>query len=96
VRDSDTVARLGGDEFTVLCEGIQGDEGGVALARRIAAVLSESYATEAGEAQLSAAIGIAVASPLHEDGAALLRRADAAMYEAKREGAGRVAVASGP
>jgi GGDEF domain-containing protein len=31
-----------------------------------------------------------------EDGAALLRRADAAMYAAKREGAGRVAVASGP
>jgi GGDEF domain-containing protein len=52
--------------------------------------------TEAGEARLSAAIGIAVASPLAEDGAALLRRADAAMYEAKREGAGRVAVASGP
>jgi diguanylate cyclase (GGDEF)-like protein len=96
VRDSDTVARLGGDEFTVLCEGVQGDEGGVALARRIANVLSHPYETEAGEARLSAAIGIAVASPMREDGAALLRRADAAMYEAKREGAGRVAVASGP
>jgi diguanylate cyclase (GGDEF)-like protein len=95
VRDSDTVARLGGDEFTVLCEGVQGD-GGVALARRIADVLSDPYPTESGEAQLSAAIGIAAAAPLHEDGAALLRRADSAMYEAKRAGAGRVAVASGP
>ena len=96
VRDSDTVARLGGDEFTVLCEGVQSDVGGVALARRLATVLSEPYATEAGEAQLSAAIGIAAAAPLQEDGAGLLRRADAAMYEAKREGAGRVAVASAP
>jgi GGDEF domain-containing protein len=59
-------------------------------------VLADPYPTESGEAQLSAAIGIAVAAPLHEDGAALLRRADAAMYEAKRAGAGRVAVASGP
>jgi GGDEF domain-containing protein len=68
----------------------------VALARRIAGVLAKPYPTEAGEARLSAAIGIAVAAPLAEDGAALLRRADAAMYEAKRAGAGRVAVASAP
>jgi diguanylate cyclase (GGDEF)-like protein len=95
VRGADTVARLGGDEFTVLCEGVTGD-GGIGLARRLAAALSEPYPTEAGPAQLSAAIGIAVADPLQEDGAALLRRADAAMYEAKRAGAGRVAVASGP
>jgi diguanylate cyclase (GGDEF)-like protein len=94
VRDADTVARLGGDEFTVLCEGVHG-EGGIALAQRLAAVLSEPYETEAGEARLSAAIGVAVAAPLQEDGAALLRRADAAMYDAKRAGPGRVAVASG-
>src|SRR5205085_3240638 len=69
VRGVDTVARLGGDEFTVLCEGVQGD-GGIALARRLAAVLAEPYTTEAGAARLSAAIGIAVADPLREDAAA--------------------------
>jgi GGDEF domain-containing protein len=41
---------------------------------------------------LSAAIGVAVAAPLEEDAGALLRRADAAMYAAKREGPGRVAL----
>jgi diguanylate cyclase (GGDEF)-like protein len=96
VRGADTVARLGGDEFTVLCEGVQTADGGVGLAQRLAASLAVPYATEAGEAQLSAAVGIAVAAPQVEDAAALLRRADAAMYAAKREGAGRVAIASGP
>ncbi len=32
VRGADTVARLGGDEFTVLLEGVQSTDGGVALA----------------------------------------------------------------
>jgi diguanylate cyclase (GGDEF)-like protein len=96
VRGADTVARLGGDEFTVLCEGVAGEDGGVTLGRRLARRLAEPYETDAGLARLSAAIGIAAAAPLQEDGATLLRRADAAMYEAKREGGGRVAVASGP
>ena len=36
VRPHDTVARLGGDEFTVLCEGIDGDRGALAVGRRVA------------------------------------------------------------
>ncbi len=96
LRGADTVARLGGDEFTVLCESVSSSDGGVGLARRLAAALAEPYDTDAGAARLSAAVGIAVADPRVEDGAALLRRADAAMYAAKREGAGRVAVASAP
>jgi diguanylate cyclase (GGDEF)-like protein len=96
VRGADTVARLGGDEFTILCEGVESTQGGVALARRIATVLSEPYETEKGSAHVSAAIGVAIASPLKEDAGALLRRADAAMYAAKREGKGRVALAAAP
>jgi diguanylate cyclase (GGDEF)-like protein len=96
VRGADTVARLGGDEFTLLCEGVQSADGGVTLARRLSTVLSEPYETEAGPARISAAIGIAVAAPLQEDAGSLLRRADAAMYAAKREGQGRVAVAASP
>ena len=96
LRGADTVARLGGDEFTLLCEGVQSTDGGVGLARRFSLVLSAPYEVEGGEAQISASIGVAVASPLHEDAGALLRRADAAMYAAKREGQGRVALAAAP
>ena len=96
VRGSDTVARLGGDEFTLLLEGVQGTDGGVALARRLSSVLAQPYDVDGGAARVSAAIGIAVAAPLQEDAGALLRRADAAMYAAKREGQGRVALAAAP
>jgi diguanylate cyclase (GGDEF)-like protein len=96
VRGVDTVARLGGDEFTVLLEGVSTVDGAVGLARRLAAVLAEPYAVSGGEAQVSAAIGIAVAAPTTEDAGSLLRRADAAMYAAKREGQGRVAMSAAP
>lgn len=96
LRGADTVARLGGDEFTVLCEDVSTADSGVGLATRLAAALAAPYETEAGTARLTAAIGLAVADPRGEDGAALLRRADAAMYAAKRDGGGRVAVASAP
>ncbi len=96
VRGADTVARLGGDEFTLLCEGVQSSDGGEGLARRLARVLAEPYPVDDGEARISASIGIAVAAPLQEDAGSLLRRADAAMYAAKRAGRGRVAMASDP
>lgn len=96
VRGADTVARLGGDEFTVLLEGVTTADGGVGLARRLAAALAEPYAVSGTEARVSASIGIAVAAPAVEDAGTLLRRADAAMYAAKREGKGRVAMSATP
>ncbi|MEA2171181.1 MAG: hypothetical protein QOF76_4481 [Solirubrobacteraceae bacterium] len=96
MRGVDTVARLGGDEFTVLCEGVANVEAGVAMAQRLSERLAQPYAVEGTTATLSAAIGLAVAAPLTEDAGSLLRRADAAMYAAKREGPGRVALSENP
>ena len=96
IRGADTVARLGGDKFTVLCEGVQSTDGGMTLAHRFSRRLSEPYPVEGGVAEVSAAIGVAVAYPLQEGAGALLRRADAAMYAAKRAGRGRVALADRP
>ncbi len=96
MRGVDTVARLGGDEFTILCEGVQSTDGGVTLAKRISARLSEPYEIDTGVARVSAAIGLAVAYPLEEDADALIRRADEAMYAAKRKGPGCVSLASRP
>ncbi len=96
VRGVDTVARLGGDEFTILCEGVQSTDGGVTLAKRISARLSEPYAIDTGVAHVSAAIGLAIALPLEEGAGELIRRADEAMYAAKRKGWGCVSLASRP
>jgi diguanylate cyclase (GGDEF)-like protein len=93
LRSADTVARLGGDEFVVLCDEMADDAAAVALAKRLNEVLSEPYATAAGEAILAAAIGVAIAE-VEEEAGALLRRADTAMYAAKRAGPGRTHLAS--
>jgi len=92
LRGSDTVARIGGDEFTVLCEGVAGVEAAMALAERLAGALAVPFELAAGEARITAAVGVAVGRR-GEAGGELLRRADAAMYEAKRAGTGGAALA---
>ncbi|WP_144120772.1 sensor domain-containing diguanylate cyclase [Catellatospora sichuanensis] len=85
VRPTDTVARLGGDEFVVLLTGTT-VEGAVATARRILSALAESVLIDGHQLSARASIGIAVGSDVQFD--ALLRDADIAMYEAKRDGSG--------
>jgi diguanylate cyclase (GGDEF)-like protein len=94
LRGADTVARLGGDEFTVLCEGVVDDHAALALADRLGASIAQPCLLGAGRAEVTASIGVAVARPGQEDTASLLRRADAAMYAAKRDGRGRCALAA--
>jgi diguanylate cyclase (GGDEF)-like protein len=93
LRGSDTVARLGGDEFTVLCEGVPDEAAAMTLAVRMCAAVAEPVALAEGRAEVSAAVGVAIARAGDEHGATLLRRADAAMYDAKRGGRGRAALA---
>lgn len=83
LRSSDTVARLGGDEFALLLPAT--DAVGAALtADKILATLELPFALEGYSVTVAASIGIALA-PLHgDDPITLLRRADVAMYMAKR------------
>jgi diguanylate cyclase (GGDEF)-like protein len=79
------VARLGGDEFAVLLSGEAGPDVVAAAARRLLDAISEPFELEGIALEVAASIGIAL-HPLHAQGAAeLLRRADVAMYRAKRE-----------
>ncbi|EGV28110.1 diguanylate cyclase/phosphodiesterase with extracellular sensor [Thiorhodococcus drewsii AZ1] len=86
VRSSDTVARLGGDEFTVIAERVKGPEDVEALATKLLAALELPYRVQDHDLTLSASIGIT----LYPEGALspedLLRNADDAMYQAKRQG----------
>jgi diguanylate cyclase (GGDEF)-like protein len=88
LRGADTVARLGGDEFTVLAEDVAGPEEARALARRIVVSLGRPYAVGGVSVEMSAAVGITLAAASGEGPAALLQRADEAMYKAKAAGPG--------
>lgn len=76
------LARLGGDEFGVLFEGSCESAMDVALALR--ATLSYPFNVESEHIQIGVSIGVATNNGAPD----LLRRADDAMYRAKREGLG--------
>jgi len=93
LRASDTVGRLGGDEFlAILPEASLA--GAVNAAEKIVAALAQPYPLEKGEALLGASVGAAV-YPTHGDAPDVLQKAaDAALYQAKREGKNRVRTAA--
>ncbi|HEX4735135.1 MAG TPA: EAL domain-containing protein [Thermoleophilaceae bacterium] len=94
VRASDLVARIGGDEFVVLLADLElGRERDVAelVARAIHDALARPFTISDAEFYIGTSIGIAlyptdtIGAP-QADTEGLLRKADAAMYEAKQSG----------
>ncbi len=77
-------ARLGGDEFTVLVADLDEAGDALAVARRIGERMRAPFIIGGQSLSISASIGCAVYPDDAGDGHALLRHADAAMYEAKR------------
>lgn len=93
-RDADAVARYGGDEFLVAGAAGDLDEVG-ALAERVRQEVRSSPFVHHGDVlAVSCSIGVAVAAPGAAQVDELIARADAAVYEAKRDGRDRVAWAS--
>jgi diguanylate cyclase (GGDEF)-like protein len=87
LRTSDTLVRLGGDEFAVLLQGTD-ELGGTRVAAKLIAALERPIMSIEGPLDVGASIGIAVPLGVDDDAATLLRRADVAMYVAKRSGSG--------
>lgn len=83
IRESDTVARLGGDEFAVMFETADAHSA-VDVAQRIGRALDSSITLGGVTIDVNASMGIAL-HPLHaEDPGTLMKLADVAMYQAKR------------
>ena len=88
VRSADTAARLGGDEFAVLLHGPIDDAGVQTALDRIRDQLALDVDLGGGRtAKVGASIGVAFSGP-DTDIDGLIRRADLAMYTAKRSGRG--------
>ena len=84
-RAQDTIARMGGDEFVVLLEDVESPEVVEALASRILASMAEPLDIDGVTVELGGSIGIAFAESDTLAADQLLRQADVAMYESKRE-----------
>ncbi len=92
LRTGDTVARLGGDEFVLILTNLEDRATGLNTLERLLDAVSEPYAIDGREAEVSASIGVTVFPADAADAETLLRYADQAMYRAKNEGRGRIRV----
>jgi diguanylate cyclase (GGDEF)-like protein len=91
VRPEDLVARLGGDEFVVCCDGSSGSLEGEEVAARLVRSLARPVVVRGRESFVRSSMGIRIAR-WPDVAETVLRDADAAMYQAKSSGRGRVAL----
>jgi diguanylate cyclase (GGDEF)-like protein/PAS domain S-box-containing protein len=94
VRATDTVARVGGDEFVVLLEDVKETGSAIRVAQKILDAVHAPVPLDREEIMITTSIGIAQGAA--EDEGALLKRADAALYEAKAGGRNTFRVAAQP
>jgi diguanylate cyclase (GGDEF)-like protein len=88
LRPGDTLARISGDEFVFLCEDLDEPADVDALSQRIDAAFAEPFSLETEVVSVSASVGVAYAGPGEDISDHLVSRADAAMYETKRQRGG--------
>ena len=88
LRKADTVARYGGDEFAIVPWGATDVPRAVLIAEKVLQAVDKPFTIDDQPIAVNLSIGIA-AFPQHADDAdALMRRADVAMYTAKRARSG--------
>jgi diguanylate cyclase (GGDEF)-like protein/PAS domain S-box-containing protein len=92
LRSSDTVARLGGDEFVIFLDDIQSISDAIHIVKRIQESLQVPIHLNDNKISTTASIGIALSCIHHQEPATILRDADMAMYQAKRQGKGQYMV----
>ncbi len=92
IRESDFAARLGGDEFAVIFHNIEDVLSAENLGKRIHKMLQEVMYIDTIECKVNSSIGIAIYPDTGKDSDTLLRNADLAMYEIKRNGKGGIGI----
>jgi diguanylate cyclase (GGDEF)-like protein/PAS domain S-box-containing protein len=88
LREIDKVARLGGDEFAILPGDSTDLAAAAAVAWKIEQLCDSDFLINGETAHVSASVGIALFPQHGTTTADLLRRADLAMYDAKRSASG--------
>ena len=85
-RAEDLIARFGGDEFVVILPAVHASSDAMNIAERMRRDASVAIALEGNSLPTGVSVGVALAHPGEDAPADTLRRADAALYRAKRSG----------
>ena len=94
IRGCDYAARYGGEEFVVVMPEIGRDQGVQAAERIRASVAKEKIDAHGNSVTVTISVGVASFPEHGDDAQAIISRADTALYQAKRRGRDRVALAS--
>ena len=86
VRDGDTVGRIDGDEFGFVMASLGHERDAIALAQRMLEAIAVPFQVSGQSLVISASIGISVSPKDGQDGAALFKCAEAALFRAKQAG----------
>ena len=95
LRDIDALARWGGEEFLALLPATSGDEAAQIASRLCERVRSLPLVSDDQRMLLTVSVGVADWQGPHDSLVDMLKRADAALYAAKREGRDRVRRSNG-
>ena len=90
------LGRHGGDEFVVLMVGVARREAVAFAEERRAAMTAEPVEANGARALLTVSVGLAATARWEGDVTRLVGAADAALFQAKRDGRNRVVIASEP
>ena len=94
LRSSDTVARIGGDEFVLVLQEIHNLEDATSIAEKVVDSFKGPFIIEGHYLNISTSIGMAIYPDDGKDLDILMRKSDAAMYHAKKDGGSRYKVFS--
>ena len=86
VRNVDTVSRLGGDEFIIILDNITSKKAAVVVCKKIIQALSKPFSIDGEEIKIGCSIGISTFPDHAVTEKELVKKADNAMYESKKNG----------
>jgi len=89
LRGEDIVARLGGDEFAVFLPHLAHTGDAQLIADKLVHAIGQLFTLGHLQLQIGASVGFCVVPAVQAEMDGLVARADAALYQAKREGRGR-------